>query len=219
MWTPAKKRYAPSSQPRYAKRQARFTRRPALPLTIRPRSSRIEVKAWPYDGWVNSFVDLSLTGNLTAVPLGSANTNRTGRVVQGRELRWWLVLTADNPTISHAAVRVIFFRWNDDTDPEAQDILNDEQRITSTYNTQKQGKWKILSDRYYAMNSNTFLPGPGTLAAVTLPLSGTFKTNWQCTYDDEDNEQESGQVRCLILTDTDAVVRATMSSQFFYTDV
>lgn len=219
--TPPRKRRQSASyyRPAIVKRRATYARRPSLPLTVRSRSSRVEVKDKPTNVWEFANANEAMSANLTDVQIGSAPFERTGKVVQGRQLKWWLKLNSVAQNISNNNVRVTFFRWNDDETPSPSDIFNAPQSVTSSYNTNRQAKWKILYDTMIDLNANTFQPTGGLYAPVSRCLMGTIKTNWQCVYDDDMNHQDTGSIRCFVNSDYDNTVTVNMHTQFFYTDV
>jgi len=219
----------PLRKRRYASTTARSTKRPrsytavrAMPLVVRSRSSRTEVKASSREHWDNAVTDSSVSLNCTYVTLGNTSTTRTGRVVQGRELKYFMKFTLSTD-FGAGSARVIAFRWDDDSTPSPAQVLTVDDRVTSTYNIAHQGKWKILLDKLVTLNTGSLYGPPQTSPLVYAPavatLSGTIKTPFSCRYDDQDNDQDFGSVYFLVVTADDASIRTSLDTQFFYTDV
>lgn len=88
--------------------------------------------------------------NMSTVPNGDGDTTRDGDQLWLRdmEMRWavWM------PTTTRARIRVVLFRWYDDTAPTAADIFEDataQRVLQSPFNVDKAPKYHIIEDKRY----------------------------------------------------------------------
>jgi len=202
-------------------KRTRYTEpvRRSVPYVVRRRDPLMEVKAFSAAPFSNSPVNDLMSTRLTDVQVGPAYNQRVGKMIQGVEFhyRGWFFLSYPQPW---SVVRLIIFRWNDDTPPDTQQILNGFSPA-ATYNVRHQGNWTILRDRMFELNQHTLAPGdpPSQFGGVGLSFHGKFKYNQRMVYDDEDNDQDQGAVYALCIADTNNVVSVTMTTQLYYTEL
>lgn len=214
--------YSSAKRTRYV--AAKRTRpRPAItraPATSRVRTPRAELK--DHEGVLAVASPINLTGVIsptaTAVPLGDNAHSRDGRVIFAKTLNWRLYLeSAVNTTGDNCgAVRVIIFRWDDDSVPVPADIITSAS-VTAVYNLNNVFKMKVLEDRLIAINS--FYEIGGDAVPSCAAHTGSIPLGFQMGYDDSNGTQEKGAIYVLYNANVNNWFNLSMRSQLLYYDV
>jgi len=197
--------------------------RPAItraPPTTRVRTPRAELK--DHEGILAVASPISVGGTVspsaTQVPLGDDAHSRDGRIIFAKTLNWRLVLQSGVNTTGDTCgvVRLIIFRWDDDTQPVMADVITAASTV-AVYNLNNVFKMKVLEDRMITLNTNYELggdPAP-TMAAHT----GSIPLGFQMGFDDGNGTQEKGSIHVAYLTNAGNWFDLTMRTQLLYYDV
>jgi len=173
--------------------------------------------------WDNTTIHAGVTASLTGVRRGYGSRDRIGKVILGKSITFRLRARFGKNMVggtSAASCRFILFRWNEDEEPQPDDILLDPSRVESPYQTNSAGKCTVLYDRLFPLNTLQATQDiSGHYAAAETTLSGTVRTPWRCIYDDTNDQQDVGDIRALIVCSENNFAAFWFGSQFFFTDV
>lgn len=213
-----------------SKRFRNSTRAPArasvtsVPRTYTPRTSALEVKDHIADPWNNSTMQVNgMVANLSRIQIGSSGHQRNGRVVKGKSLTWRMFFIFGGNALggaSTASVRVLFFRWDDDREPNEDDVLsNQNSYIVAPYNLDNAFKLRVLYDKIYPLNTRQAQQGTGNYAPSELTLQGALTCNWQMAYEKNNEAQDKGALYCMVFCSQSNYASITMASQLMFTDI
>lgn len=212
-----------SARPFPPTKRTRTTRNPgprASGITTR-RPFRAEVKHFNTHAFdYQTISSAQMSTNLTNVNNGIQQNQRVGAVIQAMSFTYRLSIMSSMNSAPACFVRVIFFRWNDDTAPYPPQIVNDTGVPESAYNYVHQAKWKILSDRIVDVPVyGTQKEGPPDYIQTSVSHQATLTTKWLCEYDREENDQDRGAIYCLIIPRALSSPVVTMTTTLTYVDI
>jgi len=211
-------------------KRARYTPthrgRPAItraPPTTRIRAARAELK--DHEGILAVAAPIAsggtVTPNATLVPQGDDAHSRDGRVIYAKTINWRAYFESALNTTGNTcgAVRLIIFRWDDDTQPTVGDVVTSAS-LTAVYNLNNVFKFKVLEDRMISLNSNYADTGGDAVPSCTT-ASGSISLGYQMGYDDSNGTQEKGGVYMMYMCNAGASnwMQTSIRTQLLYYDM
>ena len=157
-------------------------------------------------------ISVSTTGDinhLTAIAGGTSRNERTGRKIMGKSLvqRWKFTI---NASATSTNIRLIQFRWFDDSAPTVTDILEAAHTL-EVYKTETSEKYRVIMDKLITLSTNRPKTAFKTYMRIMHPITytGSASTDYQ-----------RGQIFTLAVSD-EATNTPTMvvRGRLRYTDV
>lgn len=119
--------------------------------------------------------------HLSAIPEGDGQSQRTGDLVRAQSLLIRMHIFCNASAANGNTLRVIVFRWFQDSTPVLTDILN-SATIIANYNMNNKKHFAIMSDKFHYVALST--AGRSESSPITL-LKTKPKYMWRLEYDDD----------------------------------
>lgn len=113
-------------------------------------------KEWGHHNFTTSGLQQVLSGGtliyqVTAINQGDDFDERIGRKIRLKNFNYRMDVRLSGTT--PCTGRYIIFKWNDDTAPTAQKVLQNDNYL-SNYDLDTSDKYKIIKDKFFTLNPN-----------------------------------------------------------------